>query len=87
MKVYVYREARDYDTFNAEEIVVFAKKEDAETYLKNQVELFFREPWDRCVEIVEEEEDGAIWPTYVEYPTGDGFAFFSVTEYKVKGGD
>lgn len=85
MKVYVYREANDYDTFNAELIVVFAKKEDAERMLKKQVELFFAEPWERCVEIVEE-ADGAIWPTYVEYPTGSGYDFYSVTEYTVKGG-
>ena len=85
MKVYVYREANDYDAFNAELIVVFAKKEDAVAFLKNSVENSFGEPWERCVEIVEE-EDGAIWPTYVEYPTGCGYDFYSVTEYTVKGG-
>lgn len=83
MKVYIYREASDNDTFNAETILVFANKEDAERMLKKQVELFFAEPWERCVEIVEEEE-GSIWPTYVEYPTGNGYTFFSVTEYTVK---
>ena len=83
MKVYVYREANDYDAFNAETIVVFAEKEKAIAYLKNSVEKHFAEPWERCVEIVEK-EDGAIWPTYVEYPTGSGYDFFSVTEYAVK---
>lgn len=85
MKVYIYREASDLDTFNAETILVFADKEDAKRMLKKQVELFFAEPWERCVEIVEKEE-GAIWPTYVEYPTGNGYTYFSVTEYKVEGG-
>lgn len=86
MKVYIYRDARDYDSFNQETIRVFADKEDAIRELKKEVELFFAEPWERCVEIVEEEE-GSIWPTYVEYPTGGGYTYFSVTEYKVEGGN
>ena len=85
MKVYIYREASDYDSFNAELILVYEKKEDAVAFLKSRVENSFGEPWERCVKIVEE-ADGAIWPTYVEYPTGDGYDFYSVTQYTVKGG-
>ena len=82
MKVYVYRETNDNETFNGEVVKVFADKGSAVACLMGRVESFFHEPWERCVGIVEE-ADGAIWPTYVEYPDGNGYNFFAIDETEV----
>ena len=83
MKVYVYRETNDSETFGGEIVKAFANKEDAMNHLRGRVENFFREPWERCVEIVEEAE-GAIWPTYVEYPDSNGYNFFAIDTMEAK---
>lgn len=77
MNVFVYRETNDNNAFGEELIKIFSERDLAERFLKSRVELFFREPWERCVEIVRE-EGGVIWPAYVEYPDGDGYNFFTV---------
>ena len=82
MNVFVYRETNDNNTFGAEHIKIFSDQKTAETYLKSRVELFFRLPWENCVQIVTE-EGGVIWPAYVEYPDGDGYNFFTVDSYEV----
>lgn len=86
MKVYVYRETNDNESFNAELVKVFADRIDAIVFLRKRVEEFFHEPWERVVSIIDDDDDidGAIWPTYVEYPDGNGYNFFAIDEHEVE---
>ncbi len=82
MKAYVYHEANDLEPFGEMITRVFANKDKAKEYLRKSVENYFGEPWEKCEEIVEE-EDGQFFETYVEYHTGYGFQFWVIDEHNL----
>ena len=65
--VYLYVECNDMDAFGEMDVLIFEDRSDAVEYLKHKVEHYFSEPWDKCREIVLEDELNTFEETCVSY--------------------